>query len=99
MYYFDRQRYPLYKPEDCHGACSSSEVSWISIAKIYPPQDLIVSSLLESCSIPFKMRHREVSQLPVSIGPLAEVEIFVPSNLADEARSLLERTAEESEKE
>ncbi|MGS0764763.1 hypothetical protein [Syntrophomonas curvata] len=90
---------PLYSPEDGHGACDSSTVSWASIAKIYPPQDLIVSSMLKSCGIPFKTQRREVSQLPVSIGPLAEVEIFVPNNLADEARALIESTVEETEKE
>lgn len=90
---------PLYTPEDGHGSGEYPEVSWLSIAKLYPPQDLVVSSMLKSCGIPFKMQHREVSQLPVSIGPMAEVEIFVPSSLADEARSLIESTAEETEKE
>lgn len=90
---------PLYRPEDSHGACASAPVSWISIAKIYPPQDLVISGMLESCGIPFMTQRREVSQLPVSIGPLAEVEIFVPRNLADEARALIENAAEETERE
>ncbi len=89
---------PLYKPEDSHGAGESPAFSWIRIAKIYPPQDLIVSSMLKSCGIPFKTQRREVSQLPVSIGPLAEVEILVPLNRADEARALIEEV-EETEKE
>lgn len=75
------------------------EVPWITIVKVYPPQDLIISSVLQSYGIPFRTRRREVSQLPVSIGPMAEVEILVPQNQVEEARALLEQTVEESVRE
>jgi len=99
MLFPNRETNPQYKPENYNGSSGSPEILWSSIARVYPPQDLVISSMLKSCGIPFKLQRREVSQLPVSIGPLAEVEIFVPSAMADEARSLIENNAEDTEKE
>jgi hypothetical protein len=99
MLFPNRKASPQYKPENLHRGSGSPEIIWSSIARVYPPQDLVISSMLESCGIPFKLQRREVSQMPVSIGPLAEVEIFVPSAMADEARSLIENYAEDTEKE
>ncbi|MGI5913031.1 MAG: hypothetical protein ACOX6E_10760 [Syntrophomonadaceae bacterium] len=63
--------------------------SWLVVAKINPPEDLIVCSLLQSYGIPFKILRKEVPQLPVSIGPMALVEISVPENQAEQAKALL----------
>lgn len=63
--------------------------SWKIIAKVYPPDDIIVDSLLKSFGIPVKTFRKEIPQMPVSIGPLAEVAIAVPEIIAEEARALL----------
>ena len=69
--------------------------NWITISKVLPPDDLIIESILRSYGIPTRMFRKEVSQFPLSTGPLAEVYIAVPEELAEDARDLLEnRTSE-----
>ena len=63
---------------------------WICIKKTYPPDDLILVSLLRSHGIPVKTGSREVAQLPVGIGPLAEINIYVPAIIAAQASALME---------
>ncbi|NLO21617.1 MAG: hypothetical protein GX119_06405 [Syntrophomonadaceae bacterium] len=63
---------------------------WICIKNSYPPDDLILVSLLRSHGIPVKTRSREVSQIPVGIGPLAETNIYVPEIIAGEASALID---------
>ncbi len=70
--------------------------SWITISKVYPPNDIVIESMLKFYGIPVKVSRREIPQLPFSIGPLAEVTIAVPEELVEEARDLLEsETTEE----
>ncbi|MDD2372755.1 MAG: hypothetical protein WC109_02155 [Syntrophomonadaceae bacterium] len=86
-----------YQKEDCpHGNKPTSD-SWVTIEKVYPPQDLVISSLLKSYGIPVRILRREIPQLPVSIGPMAEVQISVPADLVEEARTLLQQAVEESD--
>ncbi|MDD3893876.1 MAG: DUF2007 domain-containing protein, partial [Syntrophomonadaceae bacterium] len=60
------------------------------------PNEMIVKSVLESYGIPARIISKEVAQMPVSIGPLAEVKIAVPETEADAALKLLEElTVEE----
>ncbi len=77
--------------EDCPN-CGFSIINspWIIISKVYSPEDMVIESLLKSFGLPVKVSRREVSQMPVNIGPLAEVEIAVPECLVEEARDLLE---------
>ena len=67
-----------------------SREKWISIKKVYPPDDLVLVSLLRSHGIPVKIQSLEVSQIPVGIGPLAEVNIYVPGIIAAQALALIE---------
>lgn len=71
-----------------------SQISWKRMAIVYPPQDMVISSVLQAYGIPVKLRRREISQLPVSIGPLAEVEVLVPANKTEEARCIIEQVEE-----
>ncbi len=64
---------------------------WVCIKQVYPPDALILTSLLESNNIPVKTRGREVSQIPVGIGPLAETNIYVPERFAAEASALIDQ--------
>lgn len=89
---YNRQIIPKYNPDKYPGG---SKPSWVSIAKVYPPQDIVISGMLRSYGIPVKILRREIPQLPVSIGPLGEVEIFVPDHLSTEAKDLIEKTVEE----
>jgi hypothetical protein len=91
---YNRRITPKYNPDNYPGGSYPDSVSWISIAKLYPPQDMVVPSLLRSYGIPVKILRREIPQLPVSIGPLAEVEIFVPENLAADAKELIQKSIE-----
>ena len=86
-----------YQKEDYSGGSKPTSDSWVTILKVYPPQDMVIISLLESYGIPVKIQRREISQFPVSFGPLAEVEISVPANLAEEAGTLLQEAEEEPE--
>ena len=98
MFYPDYQRLSrCYQKEDYNGGNKPTSDSWVTIEKVYPPQDMVIISLLESYGIPVKIQRREISQLPVSIGPLAEVQISVPANLVDEAKTLLQKAVEEPE--
>lgn len=97
MFYPGYRCLARYQKEDYPGGNKSTSESWVTIEKVYPPQDMVIISLLESYGIPVKIQRREISQLPVSIGPLAEVQIAVPANLVDEAKTLLQKAVEESE--
>lgn len=86
-----------YQKEDYSGGHKPTSDSWVTIEKVYPPQDMVISSLLRSYGIPFRILRREIPQLPVSIGPMAEVEISVPADQVEEARTLLQQAVEEPE--
>lgn len=73
------------------------KADWTIIRKVYPPDDIIMESLLISQGIPVKLLRKEVSQLPVTVGPLAEVQILVPESLAEDARSILDQLVAEEE--
>jgi len=70
------------KPEE-------NSANWQTIAKVYPPSDVIIESLLASYNIPVRLKRHDVSQIPVSIGPMAEVEILVPEKQASKAYDIL----------
>lgn len=59
-----------------------NSAKWVVIKKVYSPNDLIVESVLQSYGIPVKVLRKDVAQMPVSIGPLAEVKIAVPETEA-----------------
>ena len=65
--------------------------SWEILKKVYPPEDDIIKSLLESCEIPVILRSREgIGRVQgLSIGPLAEVMVMVPRDKLADARELL----------
>lgn len=71
------------KLNDGHG-------SWVTISRVYPPNDLIIESLLRYYGIPVKICRKEIPQLPMSAGPMAEVLIAVPEEMVEDARDLLE---------
>lgn len=66
------------------------QAPWVCIKKTYSPDDLILVSLLKSHGIPVKTRSREVSQIPVGIGPLAEINIYVPEIISAQASALID---------
>jgi RNA polymerase subunit RPABC4/transcription elongation factor Spt4 len=65
--------------------------SWEILKTVYPPEDDVIKSLLESCEIPVILRSREgIGRVQgLSFGPLAEVMILVPKARLSEARELL----------
>ncbi len=73
-----------------------NDFPWVIIKKVYAPNELIIKSVLESYGIPVKIASKEVAQMPVSIGPLAEAKIAVPESEADTALKLLEELSEDS---
>ncbi|MEN6327376.1 MAG: hypothetical protein ABFD18_14390 [Syntrophomonas sp.] len=74
-----------------------NKCSWIVISKVYPPNDIIIESLLKSCDIPVKLFHEAIGPIQgLAIGPLAEVRIAVPEIMADAAVELLKSEAEDS---
>lgn len=96
MLYPDYQRLVrMYRKENYSGGSKSTSDAWVTIEKVYPPQDMVINSLLKSYGIPVKIERREISQFPVSFGPLAEVKISVPADRVEEARALLQKAVEE----
>ncbi len=75
----------------CPSCGQPAPTSWDILATVYPPQDDIIKSLLESCGIPVILRSREgIGRVQgLSIGPLAEVRVMVPRDKLSEARELL----------
>lgn len=67
-----------------------NKADWVIIKKVYTPNEIIVESVLQSYGIPVRILSKEVPQMPVSIGPLAEVKIAVPESEAAAALSLLD---------
>lgn len=80
---------------DVNNACSNCKFdlknsTWIVISKVYPPNDIIIESLLKSCDIPVKLFREAIGPVQgLTIGPLAEVRIAVPEIMADTAIKLL----------
>lgn len=66
-----------------------NSIPWLLLAKAYPPSDLVIESLLRSYGIPVKLIRKDIPQVPVTIGPLAEVRILVPAPALEEAQALL----------
>jgi len=69
----------------------------VLLTNVYPPNDLVIESLLNSYGIPHKVLRREVPQMPVTIGPLAEVKVLVPQQVLDQAKALLQELDDQSE--
>jgi len=74
-----------------------SSSTWVLLTSVYPPNDLIIESLLNSYGIPYKILRREVSQMPVTVGPMAEVRVMVPQQVLDQAKALLQELDDQSE--
>lgn len=79
------------KPQDA----KAYKGNWITISKVLPPDDLVIESFLRCYGIPAKLFRKDVSQFPMSTGPMAEVYIAVPEELVEDARDLLENRPDE----
>ena len=75
----------------CPSCGNPVATSWELLRTVYPPEDDIIKSLLESCEIPVILRSREgIGRVQgLSFGPLAEVRVMVPKDRLAEARELL----------
>ncbi len=74
-----------------------SSANWVLLTKVYPPNDLVIESLLISYGILHKVIRHDIPQMPVTVGPLAEVKVMVPEQVLSEAQALLEEMSQESE--
>lgn len=86
----DKESTPNNHDKSEHAKAENYKGNWITISKVLPPHDLIIESLLRGYGIPTKLFRKEISQFPLSTGPLAEVYIAVPEDLVEDARDLLE---------
>lgn len=83
--------------------CSScgfdpNKSTWVIITRVYPPNDIIIESLLRSYQIPFKFIREAIGPVQgLSIGPLAEVKIAVPEELAAETAEIIKPYDEEQQ--
>jgi len=67
-------------------------MNWTVIGIVYPPNHLIVKSLLESSGIPVQLRFESIAAIQaVTRGPLAEVQILVPQEFEATALGLLDQ--------
>ena len=74
-----------------------NSANWVLLTKVYPPNDLVIESLLISYGILHKMIRHDIPQMPVTVGPLAEVKVMFPEQVVSEAQALLEEMSQESE--
>lgn len=73
-----------------HCGFNLNTCSWVVIATVYPPNDVILESLLRSYDIPVKLLREAIGPVQgLSIGPLAEVKLAVPESLASEAAEII----------
>lgn len=77
-------------PTDWINDLDLSQVSWVPVIRVLPPDDIIIESLLRSHGIPFRLEHTGISQMPLTVGPFAEIEFSVPGPLEETVRTLLE---------
>lgn len=66
------------------------DILWVPLVRVYPPNDIIIESLLRSQGIPYRMKHHGIPQFPMTVGPFAETLITVPEDWEAEARQLLQ---------
>lgn len=72
--------------------------SWDLLKTVYPPEDNLIKGLLEVCGIPVVLRGEAIGPLQgLTMGPLAEVRIYVPSEKVEEAREVLASEFEEND--
>jgi hypothetical protein len=71
---------------------------WIDIYTTYDESEAtIMQGLLEDEGIPCRVESARVSQLPVSVGRLGEIKIFVHTADFEKAEKLLQATRAEEE--
>lgn len=90
---------PVY---DSNQACTKcglnlAESNWVVISTVYPPDDVLMESLIQSFGIPVRLIHSVGSVFGISVGPLGEVKIAVPEAYVSKAKELLQAELEEEE--
>lgn len=69
----------------------------VHLITVYPPEDLFVEGVLQAAGIPVVKRRESIAPVEgITLGPLAEVHIFVPGELEDEAKSVLTAARDDS---
>ncbi len=87
---------------DDHHICAEcgfdlSTSDWVVIARVLPPDDALLESLIQSFGIPVRLVRESIgSVFSLTIGPLGEVKVVVPEFCAEQARLLLQATPEEA---
>ncbi|NLU50059.1 MAG: hypothetical protein GXX09_06575 [Syntrophomonadaceae bacterium] len=67
------------------------EGKWTVLKTVYPPEDLLLKSMLESFGIPVRLQREAIGPVQgLTLGPLAEVKVLVLHHRLEEARQLLE---------
>ncbi|AFV12660.1 hypothetical protein Tph_c24860 [Thermacetogenium phaeum DSM 12270] len=65
------------------------------LAVVYPPEDIIIEGVLQTAGIrAFKMRESIAPVEGITIGPLAEVKIYVSGEQLEAAKDILAWTKE-----
>ena len=63
------------------------------LAVVYPPEDLIIEGILETAGIKvFKMKESIAPVHGIAVGPLAELQIFVPSDQLETAQDIINKS-------
>lgn len=67
----------------------------VLLAVVYPPEDIFIEGVLQAAGIRvFKMRESIAPVEGITIGPLAEVKIYVSGEQLEEAKDILAWTRE-----
>lgn len=69
--------------------------AWVTVITVFPPEDAILKSLIQSFGIPVRLKHSLDNVFGLSVGPLSEVQITVPEEFAARTLDLLKADPEE----
>ncbi|MDD3363858.1 MAG: hypothetical protein PHZ03_02635 [Syntrophomonas sp.] len=75
-----------------------SKSTWVVIATVSPPEDMVLESLIQSFGIPVRLINESIgSVFGLTIGPLGQVKVAVPEAYAEEAKQLMQAELEKPE--
>ncbi|MEA1960970.1 MAG: hypothetical protein U9N81_06800 [Bacillota bacterium] len=86
-----KQTIPMDKTHCPNCGYNLRDLTWVIIKKVVPPDDILIEGLLKSFDIPVQVLRESIGSIyGLAVGPLGEVKIAVPENMAEEALQLLQ---------
>ncbi len=85
------------KPTD-PAADKSGSSEMVRLTVVYPPEDIFLEAVLQQAEILVIKKKESIAEVQgISIGPLAEIQIYVPRHQVAEAQGILASLTETAE--